>query len=607
VAWIINSVGLWLGRVRRLLAAFNRFLLLALLLTLLAGGLFALSAWLDAADKWFIAKIVNRLAPPEMDEKIVLVHVDKRSAVEGRQNSYHDRAAVALLLSILAGKAPEAIVLDMTFEVGRIDDRSSNKAICENQTPQPQGNDGFNEISCVIQALAKGTGGIKLYAQLDPFHHNENNIEIVYFLSSEPWFRDLKLPDGPGGVQYGQTAFALNDDCSVAVFWPAVNPITHPMPKNEAPKNFGPFADVAALLVQIARPAAALAPYAPRYFLPGPAEGTKAKKMAFDFENKRLMWFDAEKKFGLGGEASFGSLKDSIVLVGDMVHDKFQGKSCEVPGIELIGWGLSELWKPQPSNVSALLNSTNPAVSALVLIICMLLTYRLVERRTKSTQRTYPALRTMWWAILAGSVPLVLLCAVLSTVFKTFPGLTLPLATIFGAGVIWTWYLHRAHSEQTDIFISYKHKDAPGLALKLFLNLRTIELDGRYANVFLDLFGLKPSQDWEKKVAKHIYECKMFVPILSKQYVDEVHKHPDKPCALEVAYAMKRLEAEEKLEDNQKKFAIYPIFVEDVNEIPDDHSGLHKLKKLLGVAVKKDGFSLSDLRRTVRELIRRLK
>jgi hypothetical protein len=609
----MNTIELWLQEARLRFAALGRGLVALLLLTVVSAGLWMGSLHLAAWDRWAIAQVLARTSPVAMSRDIVLVHIGKPQGAEGRSDNHHERReAVAAFLMLLAEQdtnhLPAAVVIDMTFRRDARDEAPAGAApdngreATREATPRRA---GFERIDAALKALRERPGDRRLFATLDPF---ERDHDIEYFDSSEPWLRrDLRFAEA--SVRYGHTAFEVDSDCSLGGFWPVVNLQTHPAPPGAIAS--GPTDDVEALAPLVARRTLDRERYAPLYFVLGDRRGTDADILAFDPLQRHMHRLDATRRAGLGARAQV-DWGGKTVIVGDAVSDRLRrpGMSCSLPGIELIGWLVTDLQAPRKT--VELLNPKGASAGWLLAVPGAIVAHAIVSRRASRTRHAffYP-LRTLLYGLLGGIALVAALCAGYAFVEGSIPGFLLPAAAVLGAAAASTWYFHRIRTAVTDIFISYKRDaitEPRRLVRWIDLSLRGITLPGRRrANVFLDVKKLEVTQHWKTEARRRIGEAKIFVPILTREYVEQVSKSlaalPPNPsaddiervdaCTYEVFYAMRRLDSGLRL---------FPVLLEGV-KIPVEHEMLRHLGEHVGMKVEGGRFDVRDFRERVRKLV----
>ena len=617
----------WTDTARIAMAAFARLLIAVGAFALLMLVVFLTSAHLDAWDRWLIAKVLAFHGEPTMHDNVVLVHVNvgERSPGFGDGgNSYHGRRAVADFLELLADEsktpqAPAAVVLDIVFQSAYLD-QAPGETLPTPSTGSPAvslARSGFAKLEKQVGQLVKRLGKGSVYAVLNPFDETEKRL---FFRSAEPWERDLKI--GHEAVTYGHTAFAINDDCSVAWFWPFVNDSTHPLPKGAAlpPKkigkaDLGPFEPVKSIATQVADRGfdGDLEAYAPRYFIPRPPGNAKAQSFTFSPITGQAHRFNDEEPNGIG-EPAIPEFGGKTIIIGDMKGDRFgpERMRCTVVNVELLAWLISDLKRGQRS-LSERLNAKDAAVSWLLAGVCALVSFGVVSRRTRRAPAAYfHDTRTWLLGVAAGLSSWLILCSALILLNTPFPGFLLPAAVLAGASVISTSYLRRSRTDKTDIFISYKRNAdvvPRWLEWRIYSSLRTIRVPGeRYANVFFDRKKLELSQDWKDMVKRAIDdECAIFIPIVSKEYVDEVSRcpvdwHPEqpskvagepRPCAYELYYAL-----------HQQRVRMCPIWLEGTPRASKEtgHPLLQRLAASTGQEVENGKFDFKRFRSDVEKL-----
>lgn len=608
----MTTIGLWLLEARLRLAAFGRGLAALLLLAALLAALWLGSLHLAAWDRWLIVQALVRTSPIAMSKDIVLVHVGKPQGAEGGgDNHYERRQAVADFLTLLAeqeGKRlPAAVVIDITFRRDARDEAPAGAAPDNGQEAAREASarrGGFARVDAALKALHERPGGPALFAAMDPF---EKLGDRPYFNSAEPWRRrDLEFIAAK--VDYGHTAFEVESDCSLAGFWRAVNLQTHPVPPGVIPD--GPTDDVKALAPAVARRELDRERYVPLYFAIGDRGSTGASTVAFDHLDRRMHRVDSAKKGGIGAETQV-DWGGKTVIVGALSDELHQdGMSCRLPGIELLGWLVTDLQAPRKT--VELLNPKSAIAGWLLAVPGAIVAHAIVGRRASRTRHAffYP-LRTLLVGLVGGIALLALLCVGYVSVDGSFPGFLLPAAAVAGAAAASTWYFHRIRTAVTDIFISYK-RDAVTEPRRLVrwidLSLRGITLPGRRrANVFLDVKKLEVTQHWKTEARRRIGEAKIFVPILTREYVEQVDRSlvalPPKPsdddveqvdaCTYEIFYAMRRLDSGLRL---------FPVLLEGV-KVPVEHEMLRHLGEHVGMKVEGGRFDLREFCDRVRKVV----
>ncbi len=609
----VTTIRLWLLEARLRFAALGRGLVALLLLAAMFAGLWMGSLHLAAWDRWVIARVLVRTSPVAMSRDIVLVHIGKPQGAEGRGDNHHERRqAVAAFLRMLAEqetkRLPAAVVIDISFRRDARDEAPAAPLFDDRQEPTRAATTqhaGFDRINEALEALRQRSTDRLMFAALDPF---ETYGDRAYFDSSEPWrHRDLRFT--AGGIGYGHTAFEVSSDCSLGGFWPVVNLETHPVPPGAVAT--GPTDDVPALAPLVARRRFDRERYAPLYFVLGDRRSTAANTFAFDPQRRRMHAFDSNRRAALGTEAQV-DWSGKTLIVGDAVSDLLHevGMTCSLPGIELLGWLVTDLKAPRKT--VELLNPKSASAGWLVAVPGAVVAHAMVARRAGRTRHAffYP-LRTLLHGLLGG-IATVAVLGISYTLFEgSIPGILLPAAAVCGAAAALTWYFHRIMTAVTDIFISYK-RDAVTEPRRLVrwidLSLRGITLPGRRrANVFLDVKKLEVTQHWKTEVRQRIGEAKIFVPILTREYVEQVSRslttlQPDQsaedierldPCGYELFYAMRRLDSGLRL---------FPVLLKDV-KVPVEHDMLRQLGEHVGMKVEGDRFEFRDFQASVRKLV----
>jgi TIR domain len=608
----MTTIRLWLLEARLRFTAFGRGLIALLLLAVVFAVLWKASLHLAAWDRWAITRVLARTSPILMSKDIVLVHMDKPQSLEDRgANHYEGRQAVAAFLTLLAGqdasRLPSAVVIDMAFRRKARDEAPPEPAPSDGAEPGREAGrgSGLDKIDAALKALHQRLGDKALFAVLDPF---EKHGDRAYFNSSEPWrSRDHRFTGSD--LRYGHTAFEVNSDCSLAGFWPAVNPQTHPTPSGVVAA--GPTDDVEALAPLVAGRKLDRQRYAPLYFMIGDRSSVAANTFAFDKPGRRMHQFDGTKTSRLGAEAQV-DWGGKTVIVGDALSDLLHTDemSCSLLGIELLGWVVTDLRAPRPT--FELLNAKTATAGWLLAVAGAIVAHVIVGRRTSHARHSffYP-LRTWLFGVLGGITVLALLGTAYAFFEGSIPGFLLPAAVVLAATATSTWFLHRIRTAVTDIFISYKRdaKTEPrGLVRWIDLSLRGITLPGRRrANVFLDVEKLQVTQHWKTEVRRRIGEAKIFVPILTREYVEQVSRslatlQPDQsaedierldPCGYELFYAMRRLDSGLRL---------FPVLLHDV-KVPVEHDMLRQLGEHVGMKVEGGRFEFRDFHASIRKLV----